>query len=352
MPRNAEIVRQWNILRQIESARLGMSVAQLSDETGVTRRTIYRDLDALQEAGFPIYNEMRDGHAYWKLGDAPFGALTRMGFSLSELCALSLSRRLVEVLTGVPFQSALSGAFGKFEQTLPPKMQAYLSRLPSIMSARPAAGKVRKSPNHEQFVERLVEASVERRQVEMRYYSLSSDRTRDYLVYPLRVVCMYGGMYLRAWVPDYNQLRTFATQRIQRVSVGENRFAMAPEWAEEPFAESLGPNEGPAVHVVLEFAPGIAPLVRERVYHPSQRTTSAADGSLVIELDVCDDVWLRSLILQFGHQVKVLAPPSLAREVLDDLKTAVNRYAPGIQFDGLGVSSALLDLSTQSRLPL
>jgi predicted DNA-binding transcriptional regulator YafY len=87
------------------------------------------------------------------------------------------------------------------------------------------------------------------------------------------------------------------------------------------------------------------------MYHKSQRFTAGADGSLTVEMDVCDDSWLRGLILQFGHKVRVLGPPELARAIADELQTAAHHYAEAMGFDGLGVSSALLDLSAQSRLP-
>ena len=58
MPRNAEVIRQWTILREIESARgAGVTIDELAGECDVTTRTIRRDLQALQEAGFPLYDD-------------------------------------------------------------------------------------------------------------------------------------------------------------------------------------------------------------------------------------------------------------------------------------------------------
>jgi predicted DNA-binding transcriptional regulator YafY len=352
MPRNAEVIRQWNLLRSIEAARLGLTVTQMAEEAQVTKRTIYRDIAALQEVGFPLLSDPDEAGTRWKLGNAPFKHLAALGFSLSELCALYLSRRLLETLTGVPFQTALQGAFGKFEREIPDRMRAYLDRLPSVMSARPSAGKIPRMPKHESVVERLVDASLDRREVQMRYFSLSHDREGDYLVYPLRMIYMHGVLYLRAWVPAYGQIRTFATHRIRRLSVREERFEASPEWSEEPFTSSLGPNEGTAVHVVLQFEPAVAPLIRERVYHKTQRMQPRPDGSLVLELDVCDDPWLRSFILQFGHRVQVTAPPALAQSIAAELELARQHYHQAdMQFDALGLSAAMIDLSAQSRLP-
>jgi predicted DNA-binding transcriptional regulator YafY len=351
MPRNAEVIRQWNILRSIEAARDGRTVHELAVEGGVTTRTIYRDLEALQAVGFPLVDESRDNHTYWKLNTHPFKQITELGFSLSELCALYLSRRLVESLTGIPFQTALGDAFGKFEREIPPKMKRYLDCLPSVMSARPTGGKVPLSTAHNRMVEQLVDATVERRQARMLYYSLSHERKSEYLVYPIRFVYTHGAMYLRAWVPARQQVLTFAAHRIKRVSVLEDRYEPDPKWSEDTFSRSLGPNDGPTVHVVLHVERELAPIIAERQYHRSQRTTPRPDGSITLELDVCDDVWLRNFVLQFGHRVQVIEPARLAQEIREELDLARGHYAPADQVEPLATSQALLDLSSQWCLP-
>ena len=58
VPRNAEVIRQWTILREIERARgVGVTIDDLASLCGVTTRTIRRDLQALEEAGFPLYDD-------------------------------------------------------------------------------------------------------------------------------------------------------------------------------------------------------------------------------------------------------------------------------------------------------
>ena len=52
--------RVHDIIRLIE-ARHGISVVELIEETGVARRTIQRDLNAIHEAGYPLTSEWQDG---------------------------------------------------------------------------------------------------------------------------------------------------------------------------------------------------------------------------------------------------------------------------------------------------
>ena len=54
--RNAEVIRQWKVLKTVEAGRW-TSAGDLAREYGVTERTIRRDIEALQEAGFPLYDD-------------------------------------------------------------------------------------------------------------------------------------------------------------------------------------------------------------------------------------------------------------------------------------------------------
>ena len=66
--------------------------------SSVTTRTIRRDLAALQEAGFPLYDERDDeGRVRWRLDGQVLKGL-ETGFTLPELCALYLSRNLLEAV--------------------------------------------------------------------------------------------------------------------------------------------------------------------------------------------------------------------------------------------------------------
>src|SRR5438093_10600573 len=106
MPRNAEVIRQWTILREIESARAaGVTIDDLAALCSVTTRTIRRDLQALEEAGFPLYDDRSgdDGRTRWSINGQAFRSLAA-GFTLSELCALYFSRTLLETLSGTPFR--------------------------------------------------------------------------------------------------------------------------------------------------------------------------------------------------------------------------------------------------------
>jgi len=63
------------------------------------------------------------------------------------------------------------------------------------------------------------------------------------------------------------------------------------------------------------------------VWHPSQEIREMEDGSLVLTLNVCNDFALRSWILGFGPLARVISPPHLAAEILEQIEGTRLRYS-------------------------
>ena len=323
MPRNAEVIRQWTILRELESSRR-LTIDEMAEKTGVTTRTIRRDLEALQFVGFPIYDEVYDGKKYWLLEQKAFKRLDATGFTFAELSALYFSRTLVECLAATPFQEDVRSAFDRLASALTPGMRTFLDRLPLVIQAKRDAGAQAVSPKTREIAQ-LLDATLQHRRVLMRYHSFSSEREKAYTIEPSRLVFAQGALYLMAYVPEYSQVRTFAVDRIKSVSVTEERFEPV-ESDEAVFAHSLGVHHGTPERVEIVFEPRIAPYVRERMWHSSQTVRDEPDGRITVTLNVSNDFALRSWILSFGALAKVVTPPELAEAIAAETEKTASRY--------------------------
>jgi predicted DNA-binding transcriptional regulator YafY len=323
MPRNAEVIRQWSILRDLEASRR-LTIDDMAQRTGVTTRTIRRDLEALQSAGFPLFDESYDGKKYWTLEHRAFKRLDETGFTLAELSALYFSRTLVECLAATPFQKDVRSAFDKLASALTPGMRQFLDRLPLVIQAKADPGAHPAAAGGKEMSQ-LLDATLHHRRTAMRYHSFSSDREKDYLIEPYRVVFAQGALYVVAYVPEYKQMRTFAVDRIRSLSVTEDRFEPV-ELQEDAFAHSLGVHEGPPERIEILFEPRIARYVKERMWHASQDVQEESDGSVRLTLHVSNDWALRSWILGFGPLARVLSPMALADQILAEAEETRRRY--------------------------
>jgi len=326
VPRNQEVIRQWKVLHALESSRHGATIDALAKDLEVTTRTIRRDLAALQEAGFPLFDERDDeGRAHWRLDGHVLKGL-ETGFTLAELCALYLSRNMLEAVAGTPFSRDLTLAFKRLQRMLSPRMRQFLDRLPQVLAAKPGP-RARGAESSADVVARLLEATLHYRVAHMKYHSVSSARVKDYVIHPYRLAFAQGGLYLLAYVPEYKDVRTFAIDRVASVSLDKQTFTPTRNIPDDVFGNSLGVNTGPPSHVEIAFDKRVAPYVRARVWHPSQALRDAADGGIVLSLNVCNDPALRSWILGWGGSARVLAPAALAADIRADLTRASAQYS-------------------------
>jgi proteasome accessory factor B len=327
MPRNAEVIRQWTVLREIERSRAaGVTIDELAALCDVTTRTIRRDLQALEEAGFPVYDDKSrdDGRTRWVLNGQAFKGLAA-GLTLSELCALYFSRSLVESLSGTPFRDDVDSAFTKLTAGLTPHMQRFMDQLPRVLSTKPQPQSLAGS-GRSQVEARALEASLHQRQARITYFSKSSDRTKTYLIHPYRLAYAQGALYLLGYVPEYREVRTFAVDRISELSLLEDTFTPIEDLPDEAFPHSLGVHSGPPEHVEIEFQPAAAGYVRARAWHPSQRLRDTSSGGVAMTLDVCLDRALESWILSFGPFARVVSPDALVRTIAAQFDEARAQY--------------------------
>jgi len=324
--RNAEVIRQWQILREIEAHRTGVTIHELAQNAGVTTRTIRRDLQALQEAGFAMFDEGGEHETKrWKLQVQPFKAV-QDGLSVADVAALYLSRSVVEALSGWPLADELRAAFEKIDRALNPRMREFLSTLPQVISAKAGPRAAGGSKTLVDITRRVFDAARDRRELDMRYFSATSNRAKSYRVQPYRIALAQGGVYLVAWVPQYDEFRTFAIERIERLSVSDETFKKTRELPADVFGASMGVFWGDPETVEVEFDARMAPFVRGRTWHDSQRVEERPDGKLRMTLHVSIDWALKSWLLGFGSAARVVRPATLASAIRQELAQALQGY--------------------------
>jgi len=285
------------------------------------RCTIRRDLEALQEAGFPLYDERSEGRKVWRLIEGYRQRLNQT-FTLSELAALYFGRNLMSFLGGSPFARDLESAFEKIREALPAKSLPYLARIQDLFSARPDP--MKDYSKKRDVIAALIDAVLHQRKARLEYFSFNSRKTKSYLVDPYRVVYYHGGLYLYARVEEYAEVRTFAVERISRIEVLDQSFEAPKDFNVSEYAKgAFGIAGGKPEEVEIAFDATLSGYIRERVWHESQRLEERPDGSVLLRMSVAPGWELKSWIKGFIPHVKVLAPARLREEISADLEAAL-----------------------------
>ena len=293
MARGDQLARQWKIIQSLISSRLGKSVSDLADDLDCHTRTVYRDLEALQAAGFPVYTNTVGGKSNWSLLDTVKHNIP-IPFNLTELMALYFSRGLMGVLKDTVLYDSLESLFDKIKTTLPPTYIEYLEQMERSLavSTKPYKqyGKLR------EMIDRISEAAIRKKIVAIVYYGM-------------------------------DDVRIFALNRIKAIHQTDETFEMPKDFNIDDFMKSsFGVFQGELVKVRIWFAADTAEYIREKNWHETQRIETLKDGSIIFEAVVAGTKEIEFWVLKWGAKARVLAPESLRDQIREEIEAMREVY--------------------------
>jgi proteasome accessory factor B len=304
--------RVHDVIRLIE-ARHGITIDELAEEAGVTRRTIHRDLNAIQEAGYPLISE-------WSLGSKAYRFLTRfkdvppINFTLQELMTLGFLRSQLDFLEGTPFHDDMESIFRKVNSVLPPRYAAHMERIAGV--SLPLLQGRRDYSRAGEALKVLRDALIYQCRVTIDYQAPGKKRPSSYLLDPYTLIFHRGGLYLLGYAHNRQALRTFALERVSRAVKEAERFELPAEFRpQEQLQHAFGIVEESAVPVRVRFSAAVAHAVRDRVWHPSQRVADLNDGGIILSFEAGGTMEIVSWVLSYGCHAEILEPPELRAEV-------------------------------------
>ncbi len=324
--RGDQLARQWLLIQRLARSRAGAGLEELAEELGCVRRTVYRDLDALMYAGFPVTSEKRDGKAYYRFLDS--FEMGQIPFTPDELLALAFSEDLLATLEGTVFHDSIRAALAKIRAGLGPDLSEYLERLAGGFRVLP--GPHKRYEAFRETIRALNEGVLENQTLEMRYRTGRTGEESTRRIDPYKVWYHTGALYVIGFDYRSREIRTFSIDRIQAISATEEHFVVPADFDFDAYtSSSFGVVADPAVPVRIRFSADWASYVDERQWHASQSTRQLLDGGLELAMEVGAGQELANWVLSFGGGAEVLEPSSLREEVLASLKAALANYCEG-----------------------
>jgi proteasome accessory factor B len=340
MARGELILRQWNLLKMLQTRGEGIALRDIAEALDVSERTVQRDFEILQELGFPLDHEDDEfGKRFWRMPH-DFFRTGPLVLGLTEAVSLHLAERLLDPLAGTMFADGLGSVLAKVRSLVPAPALDYFAELDNTVYVR-RIGKTDYTA-HADTIRVLADAIRGERTVSVIYRSFWRKDQYETLFDPYGLVFFDSDLFALGRSHRAEGLRILKVARVATVSSTGDRFERPADFElEKHFRDSFGIVHTGAepVEVVAKFTGTAAALVSERAWHESQKLAWLdAEATLFDEIpddpeavlatfQLADTVEFKRWIRGFGPDAQVVRPDWLRREVRDELLAAAAKYS-------------------------
>ncbi len=304
------LIRLGRILR-IFMEKETVSSAWLAEYFRTTPRTIQRDLLLLKESGFPLHEEKK---GTYRLSRDLVKNLEV--FDDTELALVVALKNIVGQL-GKPFQKAADDV---------------LDRLYDSVTSMPVFVKIDDAiPMEPSFINRMVKAIREKRQVGFRY--TSNKKTHDVQMEPYRVVYYGGFWYLIGNEPATGILKRYALDKIKNLRLLTSGFKAIPDNLDSVLKESANIwfSGEKNLEVKVLFDNKVSHYFKRRKMFPTQEIREERpDGSIVVTFRVGYYEAIRNILKSWIPNMIILAPEELKQSLMEDVQGWLKEQSSGI----------------------
>lgn len=283
----------------------------IAQHFGVSVRTAYRDLSALDQAGVPIAAETGIGYSLVEGYHLPPIIFTR-----EEAAALFFSSALADRFTDDSIAHGARSAMAKIRAVLPPEDQGFVERLERTTAVHVPAFK-RETGSALAGVRDALAAG---RLLHIRYHTSSHDTVNDRTVEPLALIFYGNAWHMVGYCRLREDVRDFRVDRIREIEILNERPTERRAFSIRDYVARLSPAERPH-EVRARFSKHAARFTSEKHYHGLVEQVMVEDH-VVMTFMVASLEWMVPWLLSFGREVEVLAP--------DRLRTMVGARAAAV----------------------
>lgn len=288
---------------------------------GISRRQILVDIDFMEsDAGWSaLIDRVKDGRRVYYRYEDPKYTINNQPITDEEIAKLRETMLMLSRFKGLPqfewMESLLTNLEDKFH------LQGASKSVISMDGNAYATGIEHLSP--------LFNAIINKTPLLVDYETFEGIRYY-WEIYPYHLK-QYNNRWFLIGLnnDDYQNITNLALDRIIHFKQSTTPFIENTiiEDFDDYFYDIVGvsfPPDGKVERVLLQFASGRFPYIVSKPIHGSQKTISANEG--LISLDIIPNRELESIILSFGDDVEVLAPESLRRAIALKTKKLFMKY--------------------------
>lgn len=329
MRHNRQVIRLLGLLKALQHGERPY-VEQLAGRFHVRRETIYRDIRALEELGFPICGDIHGIKSRPNLPPDFSTQAVSIPFSPSELLAITFAASSTDHLTGTPLGDDLRSAPEKVRSHMPGPMQDRFALTTPLFGPYRKGAKSYKA--HKATIATLCQTMLERHRCLVEYQSPQRQSPSHFTLDPYWLFEFQGGLYVFAYVPIHEAVITLAVERIQQLTATNEPFTVIDGFSFEAMRDqAFGLTAETPMTVVIRFSSAVAPYIRERIWHPTQQLTELRNGNMTLRFRAGGAIEITRWVLSWGRDATVLQPKVLRQQITEQLQAAAHLYQCGVR---------------------
>lgn len=284
-----------------------------------SKRTIYRDIQALGEAGVPLVAVPGRGYALMKGYFLP-----PLSFNTEEATMLLLGSDFMAQNFDAQYRQAAQSASRKIEGVLPEKLRDEVHYLQS--NIRFIASGTQSDEHEAEMIHQLRRAILDRTTVRFSYHTryaqsgTSEQHTRE--ANPYGLIHIRNTWHLVAYCHLRKDVRNFRLDRVEALELLPQTFLRPPDFKMQ---ERLR-NEKSGLYIRALFDAEVARWVLESRSYYMTSAEETTEG-LLVTLKVRQESEILQWLLSWGRHVHVLEPDALKERLLEEARAMVENFS-------------------------
>ena len=282
--------------------RKSVPAKDLAEQLGVSRRTIYRDIDTLSSAGIPIYTEKGKGGGVTLLPDS---VLNKSILSEQEQDEILTALHGLSNLRISEADKVLQRLSAIFNKTATNWLQVDFSDWSGI----------------DDYFNDFKTAILEQRIAEFDYYNSYGEKSFR-RVEPMQLWFKSKSWYLKGFCLTKQGMRVYKLSRVKNLVITSDYFAERIL----PDIQDNSASNSEQAYVLIKLR--ILPEMKYRLFDDfkEESITEQPDGSFILTVSLPEDNWVYGFVLSFGEYAEVLEPEHLRNTIKEKVKKISARY--------------------------
>ncbi len=299
------------------NAKKDFTVGELAKEFSVSKRTILRDLQELERAGFPLYSEVGAAGGDHILKER---ILPPIVFSESEAKAVFFACQALQFYRDLPFEQETVSVLKKFLNCLPLDMQNSVLKI-----QQKAVFWIPDRHLDSPLLKSIFQIAINCHAATIRYSSTQSESVRT--IMPVGLYAMNGLWYCPAYCTTANQIRVFRVDRIKEI-IEEKPYPIGKYPLPASVQDYLEqPEEKMDCRLKIQLTDlGVKRCETECLLARGLKRLKTGGGIIDMEINRSALDWVCEYLLPLGCNATVLEPAELKERIKQKIVELYEHY--------------------------